>query len=222
MKVRITPFTPEGVITAPPSKSVAMRYILLAAVADGKTGIENVGDSADVLVAIDCAGSLGAEVDYDGRSVIVYGIKTLPETADFDFGECGFLLRTVIPVANALGVKFSYRTCGNLSLRPVKPLFDALSKSLFKTENGEYYGKATAGEFVIDGSQSSQFISGLLFAAAVDFIDKSFGLACSFYSDYELHKYTPFFRQWDFFAKRASAGNARFGVGYFCTRLYFT
>ena len=36
MKVRITPFTPEGVITAPPSKSVAMRYILLAAVADGR------------------------------------------------------------------------------------------------------------------------------------------------------------------------------------------
>lgn len=167
MKVRITPFTPEGVITAPPSKSVAMRYILLAAVADGKTVIENVGDSADVLAAIDCAGSLGAEVDYDGRSVIVYGIKTLPETADFDFGECGFLLRAVIPVANALGVKFSYRTCGNLSLRPVKPLFDALSKSLFKTENGEYYGKATAGEFVIDGSQSSQFVSGLLFAAAI-------------------------------------------------------
>ena len=164
MKVRITPFTPKGVITAPPSKSVAMRDILLAAVADGKTVIENVGDSADVLAAIDCAGSLGAEVDYDGRRVIVYGIKTLPETADFDFGECGFLLRTVIPVANALGVKFSYRTRGNLSLRPVKPLFDALSKSLFKTENGEYYGKATAGKFVIDGSQSSQFISGLLFA----------------------------------------------------------
>lgn len=166
MKVRITPFTPEGVITAPPSKSVAMRYILLAAVADGKTVIENVGDSADVLAAIDCVGSLGAEVDYDGRSVIVYGIKTLPETADFDFGECGFLLRTVIPVANALGVKFSYRAGGNLSSRPVKPLFNALSESLFKTENGEYYGNATAGKFVIDGSQSSQFISGLLIAAA--------------------------------------------------------
>jgi len=47
----------------------------------------------------------------------------------------------------------------------------------------------------------------------VDFIDKSFGFACSFYSDYELHKYTPFFRQWDLFAKRAFAGNARFGIG---------
>ena len=86
MKVTITPFAPKGEITAPPSKSVAMRYILLAAVADGKTVIENVGDSADVLAAIDCAGSLGAEVNYDGRSVIVYGIKTLPETVDFDFG----------------------------------------------------------------------------------------------------------------------------------------
>ena len=48
MKVTITPFAPKGEITAPPSKSVAMRYILLAAVADGKTIIENVGDSADV------------------------------------------------------------------------------------------------------------------------------------------------------------------------------
>lgn len=167
MKVTITPFAPKGEITAPPSKSVAMRYILLASVADGKTIIENVGDSADVVAAIGCVKSLGASVDYDGQSVTVRGIKTLPETADFDFGACGFLLRAVIPVANALGVKFSYRVRGNLSLRPVKPLFDALSKSLFKTENDEYYGKATAGEFVVDGSQSSQFISGLLFAAAI-------------------------------------------------------
>lgn len=166
MKVRITPFAPKGEITAPPSKSVAMRYILLAAVADGKTIIENVGDSADVAAAIGCVKSLGASVDYDGRSVTVRGIKTLPQIAEFDFGECGFLLRTVIPLANALGVKFSYRAGGNLSSRPVKPLFNALSESLFKTENGEYYGKATAGKFVIDGSQSSQFISGLLIAAA--------------------------------------------------------
>lgn len=166
MKVRITPFTPSGNITAPPSKSEAMRYILLAALADGKTVIKNVGDSSDVKAATGCVKSLGAKVDYDGRDVTVYGIKTPPKAAAFDFGECGFLLRTIIPTAHVLGVKFSFSTSGKLALRPIRPLIDALSESLVKTESGEYYGKASAGEFVIDGSESSQFISGLLIAAA--------------------------------------------------------
>lgn len=165
MTANISPFPINGNIIAPPSKSIAMRYILLAALCSGETIIENTGNSKDVQTAIKCINALGAKIERRGNSLIINGATEYPDTAEFDFGECGFLLRSVLPVAHALGIGFRYTMGGNLPNRPLKPLFDCL-KSTLSENNGVYCGKMVAGEYMVDGTVSSQFVSGLLIAAA--------------------------------------------------------
>lgn len=165
MQVKIRPFAPSGEITAPPSKSAAMRYILLSAICDGKTEIKNVGDSDDVRLALGCVKALGAGVDYDGVNATVTGIKTPAVFAAFDFGESAFLMRTIIPLAASLGVRFTFTAKGRLSSRPVESLTTAL-KGVLNVDRDGYFGRMTAGEYSVDGSLSSQFVSGLLIAAA--------------------------------------------------------
>ena len=63
MTANISPFPINGNIIAPPSKSVAMRYILLAALCSGETIIENTGNSEDVQTAIKCINALGAKIE---------------------------------------------------------------------------------------------------------------------------------------------------------------
>ena len=61
MRVRIFPDKAKGSITAPPSKSMAHRLLLCAAMSEGKSVISGMSDCDDVLATLDCLEALGVK-----------------------------------------------------------------------------------------------------------------------------------------------------------------
>ena len=55
----------SGEVCAPPSKSMAHRLILLAALSGGRCKVSNLYTSEDVLAMLDCIRALGAEAVYE-------------------------------------------------------------------------------------------------------------------------------------------------------------
>lgn len=174
MDIRITPSLLRGEVTVPPSKSVAHRMIIAAALADGISTISNVSGSADILATIACMKAFGADIELNGDTAVINGIKKIPASAEADCCESGSTLRFLIPVACALGINAEFRGEGKLPQRPITPFLEEFPKhgasfDFSEAENGfslpcTVSGKLTAGRYEIDGGISSQFITGLMFA----------------------------------------------------------
>ncbi|MCH5203408.1 MAG: 3-phosphoshikimate 1-carboxyvinyltransferase [Oscillospiraceae bacterium] len=171
MDIKITPNILRGSVVVPPSKSVAHRMIIAAALAKGKSEISNLSPSVDIKATIGCMKALGAEIEYDGNMAVIEGIKNVPDKAVLDCCESGSTLRFLIPVAAALGVNAEFQGRGKLPERPITPFinefpnhnvsFDFLGNTNLPCK---IQGKLSGGKFEIDGGISSQFITGLLFA----------------------------------------------------------
>lgn len=174
MDIKITPSLLRGEVTVPPSKSVAHRMIIAAALADGISTISNVSGSADILATIACMKAFGADIELNGDTAVINGIKKIPASAEADCCESGSTLRFLIPVACALGINAEFRGEGKLPQRPITPFLEEFPKhgasfDFSEAENGfslpcTVSGKLTAGRYEIDGGISSQFITGLMFA----------------------------------------------------------
>ena len=84
MTVDIRPGRAQGVVSAPPSKSMAHRLLICAGLSDGVSHIRGVALSADIAATIDCLRALGAVCDVEGDTVTVRGAdprKAEPATA---------------------------------------------------------------------------------------------------------------------------------------------
>ena len=76
MDVRIQPKPLSGAVTPPPSKSMAHRLIIAAALAEGTSTIRNVAFSQDILATLSCMEQLGAKWEkLDERTIRVTGIS---------------------------------------------------------------------------------------------------------------------------------------------------
>ena len=84
MKISIDKSIANGIVTAPPSKSMAHRLIICAALCDGVSIIENVDYSQDIEATIDCIRTLGAKVVTDESTVTVDGRDTVIRTLTSD------------------------------------------------------------------------------------------------------------------------------------------
>lgn len=167
--VEITPSLLKGNVSAPPSKSVAHRLLICAALSNGTSEISGLSLSKDIIATIDGLKSLGAEVTINGTTAIVKGISNIPQTALIDCNESGSTLRFLIPIVTALGVSTTFLGQGKLPERPITPYLDEFSKKdiTFDYKNTMPFlvsGKLKSGKFSLAGNISSQFITGLLFA----------------------------------------------------------
>ena len=170
MKVTFQPFTPQGTVAAPPSKSDVHRAILCAALSKGVCTITPVALSEDIKATISCVESLGAVTRMENRTLTVDGSGMFQKkTATLHCGESGSTLRFLIPVAAAGGVNAVFTGAGRLPERPIGIYTDALPKAGVQCDTAgglplTISGQLRGGEFKIPGDVSSQFISGLLFA----------------------------------------------------------
>ena len=83
-----------GAITAPPSKSMAHRAVLCAALAKGTSHIGNLEFSKDISATLSAAGQLCAKVRTGPDSAVVEGLgQFLPVEAPVDCCESGSTLR---------------------------------------------------------------------------------------------------------------------------------
>ena len=172
MDLRIFPGSLTGTLTAIPSKSQAHRLLICAAFSNTETTLRCPATNQDIEATANCLRSLGAEIQYAEGSYHVSPIKQFPSDAILHCGESGSTLRFMLPIAGALGVDATFILEGRLPKRPLSPLWEELERngcSLSRpTENTiRCQGKLRPGSYTIDGSVSSQFITGLLYAMAL-------------------------------------------------------
>ena len=172
MVVTIKPQKIKGEVSVPPSKSVAHRLVIAAALSKGTSKVENLSFSKDITATVNAMRSLGAQIDISGNTAIIKGIEKPPEKAVIDCCESGSTLRFLIPVVCALGVQATFLGQGKLPQRPITPYLDELPKhgAQFDYQGTMPFtvrGRLTSGEYRISGDISSQFVTGLLLALAL-------------------------------------------------------
>ena len=192
MNVRIEKSRLQGEITAPPSKSVAHRVLLAAALAEGKSTIENVALSADILATVSCIQSLGAKANPDTTTkkpqrLEVYGTGgDVRANGEFFCNESGSTLRFFIPLSlyalsrlccrneisggNNAPDKAVFRGAPRLIERGVGIYEEIFPHACFKKEITDcgaiitVSGEIRPGKYAVRGNVSSQFITGLFYA----------------------------------------------------------
>ena len=168
----VAPSRIEGTISAPASKSLGQRALFAAALAEGESTVRRAGASDDVKAAMSIASALGAEVRPIGdsdRSLSVRGGR-LPRSSRFDCGESGTCLRMSSPIAALSPERITITGTGSLLARPVDMMETPLRElgAECDTTSGKppvtVRGPLRGGQAVVDGSVTSQFVSGLLMA----------------------------------------------------------
>lgn len=187
MKVSIQPSLITGIIQAPASKSSMQRACAAALVANKKCILKNPGQSNDDKAALAIVQKLGAVVEYlDGQVVINSSgdAKVSPfggdlpagqaglEGAIINCGESGLSIRMFTPLVALSDKEITITGTGSLLTRPMD-FFDEILPQLgvkIKSNNGKLplviQGPLTPKNIEIDGSLSSQFLTGLLMAYA--------------------------------------------------------
>lgn len=176
MDLRIMPGKLSGSVTPPPSKSMAHRFIIAAALSGGISTIRNAAFSKDIEATLRCVEALGAGVERtDPCTLRIHGIgRSISQAGTpgglphFDCGESGSTLRFLIPIALAVTGGGVFTGQGRLMERPLRPYFDLFAeKGISYTRGGStltVQGRLRPGEYRLPGNVSSQFFSGLLFA----------------------------------------------------------
>lgn len=172
MDITIHPGKLEGVVSAIPSKSQAHRLLICAAFARGETKLSCADTNEDIEATAACLNALGATVTRQSWGYHVIPAEKIPKEAVLPVNESGSTLRFLLPVAGALGVNAAFVMKGRLPQRPLSPLWEELERmgcSLSRPAEDTVFisGKLRCGDYFIDGGVSSQFVSGLLFAAAL-------------------------------------------------------
>lgn len=177
--MRISPSYLHGNVRAPASKSYGHRLLICAALSDRPTLIRGLGDCDDIRATVGCLRSLGAKIEKDGDETAVTPIASINSDAfkachgirELLCNESGSTARFLLPVAAALGGNYRFTGLGRLPERPMKPMTDLLSKHGVYADSDhlpiKLSGKLSGDDFSIDGSLSSQFTSGLLFALSL-------------------------------------------------------
>ncbi len=170
MNIEIEKSTARGTVKAPPSKSMAHRMLICAALAKGTSTVCGVSSCDDVLATIDCLSELGAKFDYDGDTVKVTGADLLTASPEncLCCRESGSTLRFLVPICLLLDKNVMMTGSGTLMHRPLG-VYQSLARekglTFLQDENSIVLrGPLSAGEYRIAGNVSSQFISGLMFA----------------------------------------------------------
>lgn len=132
-----------GSIEAMPSKSLSHRALICAALTEGESEIQNLGDSLDIQSTIQC-------------------LRALEQGDTLDCGDSASTLRFLLPIAALMGKETHF--LGGALKRPLEPLVESLATHGAVFEDGVLKGRITPGEYTLRGDISSQFVSGLMLA----------------------------------------------------------
>ena len=159
----------SGTVDAPPSKSMAHRYLIGAALSGSRCTLSGVDYSDDILASLECLKALGAGITTDCDRVTVDPSGFMQVTNPvLDCRESGSTLRFFLPLALCLGKPVILRGSQRLLARPLDIYEDLCRENgfLFQKDAGSVTvcGNLKGGNFTLRGGISSQFITGLIFA----------------------------------------------------------
>lgn len=171
MKIEIKPSTLCGEIIAPPSKSIAHRFLICGALSRGECRINGVSESEDMKATIGCLSSLGANVQRESDTVTIFcGLNSQKEVT-LDCIESGSTLRFMIPVALASGAeKITFKGSERLIARGVEVYEEVFADKGVRIEKDKneivVSGTLESGNYVLRGDVSSQYVTGLMLSLA--------------------------------------------------------
>lgn len=178
MRASFKPCKLCGSVDAPPSKSMAHRYLIGAALSGQKCVLTGFDFSEDILASIDCLTALGAKITVRGDEVTVDpdGFMEVLNPA-LKCRESGSTLRFFIPLALCLGKTVTLCGSERLFERPLTVYEELCRENGFLFEKGNssvtLCGKLKSGNCRVRGDISSQFITGLIFAFVYLGVDSS-------------------------------------------------
>lgn len=172
MQVTISPGAISGTVTANPSKSAMQRAVAAALLSNGTSIIRNPGLSNDCLAALDVAGKLGAVIKRNEDYIEITGKGVFPdaENKEINCGESGLGIRMFTPIAALSDQAITINGHGSLTTRPMDFFEEVLPQLDVKCSTREgklplrIQGPLKAKNITIDGSLSSQFLTGMLMA----------------------------------------------------------
>ncbi|MBO5364726.1 MAG: 3-phosphoshikimate 1-carboxyvinyltransferase [Clostridia bacterium] len=169
--IQIEPIMLQGKVKIPPSKSVAHRAIIAAALSGEPCRVENIALSKDIQATLGCMEAMGADFSVNEKEGVVTFSgkqKRIPKILRLNCEESGSTLRFLTPVALLFGRKVTLSGKGRLMSRPQKPYIDLFAtreiSCAIKKDTMTLEGKLEPGKFSLPGDVSSQFVTGLLFA----------------------------------------------------------
>jgi 3-phosphoshikimate 1-carboxyvinyltransferase len=176
-QIEIRPSGPiKAAIRPPSSKSITNRALIIAALADGVSVLQQPLASDDTRVMIDSLQRLGIEVEEKDNSLTVHGqAGVIPnKQAELFIGNSGTSVRFLTAMVSACNGDFLIDGIERMRERPIQDLLDALQSlgvdASSKNDTGcppvviKSNGIA-GGEVSVRGNVSSQFLSGLLMAS---------------------------------------------------------
>ncbi|MBK8608863.1 MAG: 3-phosphoshikimate 1-carboxyvinyltransferase [Chitinophagaceae bacterium] len=173
MNVTISPSAISGTLVAPASKSSMQRACALALLADGETVLYNPGKSNDDLAALEIIKNLGAQIHQTNEGSLLIKSSRASHSGGgggIHCGESGLGIRMFAPIAALSADEMVVSGSGSLLVRPMH-FFDEIFPRLgisIQSNNGhlpiKIKGPLQPADITMDGSLSSQFLTGLLIA----------------------------------------------------------
>lgn len=165
-------FAPQLVVSAPPSKSYLHREIIVAMLSGQKFVLDAGEASEDIIATYEATKTISKYINSTTFGSHDYNASSVSEKLSLDCKESGSTLRFLLPIVAALGIETEFKLAGRLRERPMQQLISQLENHGANIDIGESGNitistsdsHITPGAFNFANPESSQYISGLLFA----------------------------------------------------------
>lgn len=170
MKAVVSPSSIKGTIVAPASKSAMQRACAAAFLSQRKVTLHNPGISNDDEAALQIIQQLGAQVHKEGDTIVIESSGVQPVADTLDCGESGLSIRMFTSIATLSEQPINITGHGSLRTRPMDFFSEVLPQLdvEFVSDGGklplQIKGPLQPKNITVDGSLSSQFLTGLLMA----------------------------------------------------------
>jgi 3-phosphoshikimate 1-carboxyvinyltransferase len=163
-----------GTVRLPGSKSISNRVLLLAALADGETVVDNLLASDDTKVMLDALAKLGIGIERDGDRCTVRGAGGVfpVKEGELFLGNAGTAVRPLTAALALSGGEYRVHGVPRMHERPIGDLVDGLRQIGASVDYEQNDGFpplrihpatiAVAAPIRVRGDVSSQFLTALL------------------------------------------------------------
>lgn len=173
MIATVSPSVINGTVNAPASKSTMQRACALGLLNNGTTLIRNAGKSNDDLAALNILSKAGASITEDNPGdLLIRSSGNIKPCGCLSCGESGLSLRMFTPIIALSDKEVLIIGVGSLLQRPIALFDNVLPLLNVRTQSNNGYlplkvqGPLIPANINIDGSVSSQYLTGFLFAFA--------------------------------------------------------
>ena len=155
-------------ISVAASKSYLQRALAISALAEGTSVLREVSWCGDSEAAKKIIEKLGSKISESNRQLSINSKGLVFNNLDFNAGESGLSIRMFSPILALSNKELNFTGEGSLKKRPIDIISNALSQLGVKIESNNNFlplkikGPIQSGSIVIDGSLSSQLLTGLL------------------------------------------------------------